>query len=152
VILSQDSPIQILIPFYPPLDESQCKKMDVVKLIKKARVVSSSKPATETEAVINDFISFDFNDEGQDSTNKENGIGVPGGPKGPRSHRHPKDIQHLPRPSLTSVNPSRRELNTSSDPALGNRKRNYEDEIKDAPLLPIRPTSSRPVEGSIVKA
>lgn len=136
----------------PPPDESQRKKMDVVKLIRKARVASSSESATKTEAVADDFISFDFNDEGQDSTDEENGIGVPGAPKGPRSHRHPKDTRHLPSPSLTGVNPSRRELDTSSDPALGSRKRNYNDEIKDAPLLPIKPTSSRSVEGSIVKA
>jgi len=136
----------------PPPDESQRKKMDVVKLIRKARVVSSSEPATKTEVVADDFISFDFNDEGQDSTDEENGNGVPGAPKGPRGHRHPENIRHLPSSNLRGVKPSRHELDTSSDPALGSRKRNYGDEIKDAPLLPIKPTSSKPVGGSIVKA
>lgn len=143
----------------PPPDESQRKKMDVVKLIRKARVVSSSESATKLEAVADDFISFDFDDEdkedldqSQDLTEEENGNGVPGAPKGPRGHRYPEDIRNLRGPNLMGVKPSRRELGTSSDSALGSRKRNYEDEIKDAPLLPIKPTSSRPVGGSILKA
>ena len=143
----------------PPPDESQRKKMDVVKLIRKARVVSSSDSATKTEVVADDFISFDFNDEGkedldqsQDSTIEENGNGVPGAPKGPRGQRHPGDIRNMPGSNLTGLRLSRRGLDTSSDPTLGSRKRNFEDEIKDAPLLPIKPTTSKPAEGLIVEA
>jgi non-canonical poly(A) RNA polymerase PAPD5/7 len=143
----------------PPPDESQRKKMDVVKLIRKARVVSSSGSATKTEAVTDDFISFDFNDEGkedfdqsQDSIDEENGIGVPGAPKGPRGHKHPEDLRHIPNSNPGGVKSIRRVLDTSSDPALGSRKRNFQDVIKDVPLLPIKPTSSKPAGGSIVEA
>lgn len=143
----------------PPPDESQHKKKDVVKLIRKARVISSSESATKTEAVTDDFISFDLNDEGKEdphqsesSSNDENGNGVPGAPKGPRGHMYPEDARHLPSVYLAGAKSSGRELDASSDPALGSRKRNFEDEIKDAPLLPLKRTPSKPAEGSIVKA
>lgn len=42
----------------PPPDESQKKKKDVVKLIRKARIASESK--TKLETPTDDFISFDF--------------------------------------------------------------------------------------------
>jgi non-canonical poly(A) RNA polymerase PAPD5/7 len=47
----------------PPLDEAQRKKKDVVKLIRKARVTASTESMTKTEAVSDDFISFDFDDQ-----------------------------------------------------------------------------------------
>jgi non-canonical poly(A) RNA polymerase PAPD5/7 len=143
----------------PPPDESQRKKMDVVKLIRKARVVSSSELVTKTEAVTDDFISFDFNEESKDdlyqsqsSIEDESGNGVPGAPKGPRSHRHPEIIRNTRISNLMGSKLSVRELDTSSDPALGSRKRNFEDEIKDRPLLPLKRTSMKLADGSVVRA
>jgi non-canonical poly(A) RNA polymerase PAPD5/7 len=73
----------------PPLDEAQRKKKDVVKLIRKARVTASTESMTKTEAVSDDFISFDFDDQDDGSMLAKNlGNGVKGAPTGPRfSHR-----------------------------------------------------------------
>jgi non-canonical poly(A) RNA polymerase PAPD5/7 len=73
----------------PPPDESQRKKKDVVKLIRKARVETNSMSAAKIDAA-DDFISFDFDDEEKDELSErdpfspERGIGVAGAPKGPR--------------------------------------------------------------------
>jgi non-canonical poly(A) RNA polymerase PAPD5/7 len=84
----------------PPPDESQRKKKDVVKLIRKARVTASSENTTKTDAVADDFISFDFDDDDQDDDSmlvQKPGNGVVGAPTGPRlSHRdnaHKQDQQ-----------------------------------------------------------
>lgn len=84
----------------PPPDESQRKKKDVVKLIRKARV--SMENAVKPKAESDDFISFDFGDEDKEESESESGsededsydppeasaVGVPGAPTGPRfSHR-----------------------------------------------------------------
>ena len=72
----------------PPQDETQRKKKDVVKLIRKARVTSSSENAAKTEAVQDDFISFDFGDEHEDEIlAQQPGSGVVGAPTGPKSGR-----------------------------------------------------------------
>jgi non-canonical poly(A) RNA polymerase PAPD5/7 len=87
----------------PPPDESQAKKTDVVKLIRKARVAATAAQATTTrsDAVTSnqDFISLDFAADG--SSLLENA------PKGPKRARL-----------------------DGRDLALGNRKRTYDDEIK----------------------
>jgi non-canonical poly(A) RNA polymerase PAPD5/7 len=75
----------------PPPDESRRKKKDVVKLIRKARVASSSENMTKSEAVADDFISFDFDDDDQAQASamaQQPGNGIEGAPTGPRfSHR-----------------------------------------------------------------
>ncbi|OJJ02874.1 hypothetical protein ASPVEDRAFT_133301 [Aspergillus versicolor CBS 583.65] len=86
----------------PPPDETQNKKVDVVKLIRKARLAASEKPA-KTDAVVSneDFISLaGLVDENETSNPPENA------PTGPKRHLQ------------------------GNDPALGNRKRTYDDEIK----------------------
>lgn len=86
----------------PPPDETQNKKVDVVKLIRKARLAASEKPA-KTDAVVSneDFISLaGLVDENEISNPPENA------PTGPKRHLQ------------------------GNDPALGNRKRTYDDEIK----------------------
>jgi len=102
----------------PPPDESQRKKKDVVKLIRKARVNTSSDSATKTEAATDDFISFDFGDDDQNDAFKENerpAPGVEGAPTGPRfSHRdnahkqEPKSAQGI---YFQPINAARSELN-----------------------------------------
>lgn len=85
----------------PPPDESQTKKRDVVKLIRKARIQSTQIRSEEQNAVASndDFISFDFDDQELDL--------VPANaPRGPRN-LHARD----------------------GDPSLGNRKRTYDDKI-----------------------
>lgn len=144
----------------PPPDESQRKKMDVVKLIRKARVVSSSDAASKTEPVADDFISFDFNDdvevneeESEESLNDQNGSGVPGAPTGPRGFSHLENVQKLTSPNTKDGKSGRSILDTSSDPALGSRKRTINDEIKDGHYPPAKQTfilPKRASDGSIV--
>ena len=78
----------------PPPDESQRKRKDVVKLIRKARVANETKENVGSQAAANvDFISFDFEDDNQSSKresddksdNSDYGKGVPGAPSGPRN-------------------------------------------------------------------
>ena len=68
----------------PPPDESQRKKKDVVKLIRKARVETTSTSTTKVDPA-DDFISFDFGDEGDalqndDHSPDKSGMGVAGAP------------------------------------------------------------------------
>ncbi|KAL1986809.1 hypothetical protein VTN96DRAFT_5462 [Rasamsonia emersonii] len=99
-------------PYYvlPPPDESQTKRPDVVKLIRKARVAAATTaPAvTRTDAVASneDFISFDMEDEDEEDEEDEPEP-PPNAPKGPKNAR-----------------PEER------DGASGKRKRTHDDEIK----------------------
>ncbi|KAL4881407.1 hypothetical protein BJY04DRAFT_207517 [Aspergillus karnatakaensis] len=106
----------------PPPDESQNKKIDVVKLIRKARLQASAQPA-KTDAVVSneDFISLaGLVDEAETSSPPENA------PTGPRRHLQ------------------------GGDPALGNRKRTYDDEIK-GPSRPFgKPLGKFHQDGSII--
>lgn len=104
-------------PYYvlPPPDESQTKKTDVVKLIRKARVAASAAAApavTQTDAVASneDFISFDMDDddvEDEDEEDEDESEPPANAPKGPKNAR-----------------PEER------DGASRKRKRTHEDEIK----------------------
>jgi non-canonical poly(A) RNA polymerase PAPD5/7 len=156
----------------PPIDDSQRKKLDVVKLIRKARVVNASDAAQKTDAVTDDFISFDFDDnevqsqqEPADTAQAEAAPGMPGAPTGPRgqqAYSHREEVKKLLVPSQpvegktfgmgkTSI---QMKMDTTSDPALGSRKRNIDDEIKDAPLIPSmvkKPTPQGPASGAVLK-
>ena len=69
----------------PPVDESQRKKRDVVKLIRKARVAADKENITQNEvAANNDFISFGFEDEQDREEVEVRPPQVPGAPTGPR--------------------------------------------------------------------
>ena len=217
----------------PPPDESQRKKKDVVKLIRKARVEANPTGLAKVDAA-DDFISFDFGDNGKDEVSErdpsspERGIGVAGAPTGPRfSHVTNLHNQKLPAalpaavstrmtsqqaetqvnqalqsrtniqnvqgqvdsqnlPSRTSVqnaqvqrnnenmrygfllpkaglnlaktiSPSKpANLDTTSDPALGSRKRNIRDEIKAVKAAPVlhkvgKGVSKKPVDGTVLR-
>lgn len=72
----------------PPVDESQRKKRDVVKLIRKARVAAEKGNDIQNEvAANNDFISFGFDDE-YTGEHRYDQPGVPGAPTGPRRPDH----------------------------------------------------------------
>jgi non-canonical poly(A) RNA polymerase PAPD5/7 len=91
----------------PPPDESQRKKKDVVKLIRKARVETSSASAAKVEAA-DDFISFDLGDETEDAQDQSyslpSGIGVVGAPTGPRfSHNTNLHNQQPPSAPASAV-------------------------------------------------
>lgn len=143
----------------PPPDESQRKKKDVVKLIRKARVeVNAANTVKATEAAADDFISLDFGGDnfGGQIDGKEDeeedperfGKGVPGAPSGPRaSLQQPQ----APAPSFQAINVPTRDSNAltsnhatmppklsnvvdlTRDDDLGSRKRTANDEIKAPP-------------------
>ncbi len=149
----------------PPVDESQRKRKDVVRIIRKARIVSEKEDAGHSQVVANDdFISFGLEEDvaADDITNPfVNGKGsgkdareFPETPLGPRQfshlhhfHGHDTDYPHCaldaPLPSDSTTPPphqSRGPLVGSYDftldlpdydTALGNRKRTYDDEIRD---------------------
>lgn len=108
----------------PPPSDVSGKKIDVVKLIRKARIAANAaRSATaEGDAVVTneDFISLGLDLGGESSSAPQN---APKGPKG--------------------------ELR-DSDPALGNRKRTHDDEIKGYFRKPQKPIGSFYYDGSII--
>ena len=201
----------------PPPDESQRKKRDVLKLIRKARVNNISDSAAKTEAATDDFMPFDFGDDEEvqelSTFEPQSCNGVEGAPTGPRfSHRDnarqqgsttstplnptnashqeldeggrslktesgkvqngqfsiangsdaPKlDFRSVPNgPSLPAIPTQLASMKISTsidltpDPALGNRKRTFDDEIKGPPKIhgPMNNKGSKPSDGSISKS
>ncbi|KAL4949963.1 hypothetical protein BDW69DRAFT_65851 [Aspergillus filifer] len=106
----------------PPPDETTGKRLDVVKLIRKARLAANAQPAkTDAVASNDDFISLaGLVDEDETNNAPENA------PKGPKRHLQ------------------------GTDPALGNRKRTYDDEIKGPVKLGGKPVSRYSKDGSII--
>jgi non-canonical poly(A) RNA polymerase PAPD5/7 len=103
----------------PPPDESQRKKKDVVKLIRKARVAATSENTTKTGAVSDDFISFDFGDDDQGDDivfTQKPGNGVVGAPTGPRSSN--RDNAHKQDQQSGSLNQVMNQQDRASRPAL----------------------------------
>lgn len=147
----------------PPPDESQRKKKDVVKLIRKARVEAAKDEAAKPEAAADDFISFDFGDEEEkleeDSDDASEQSIPAGAPTGPRfSHKDhiqgqlPSRNQFEDLPATTPV--SSRQNDDES--ALGSRKRTFDDEIKPEdsairppPFIASFATSKKPPRGKI---
>ncbi len=111
----------------PPPDETTRKKIDMVQLIRKARVeAESKKPVIETEA---DFISCDLSDD--EGNRKPAALG-----------KHDQDIEGQPG---AQDNP----IDLTASTSLGNRKRTFDDQIRlpHASLKPVRRTAS---SGTIV--
>jgi non-canonical poly(A) RNA polymerase PAPD5/7 len=128
----------------PPPDESQRKKKDVVKLIRKARVSTGSGKAKAGNEP-GDFISLNFGEESDEEELSEpesepepSGRGVVGAPSGPRAlqepiHAAPTQPRNMPAPLRDIVNTTsnhRGATNFISDDNLGSRKGNAYDEIK----------------------
>lgn len=131
----------------PPPDESQRKKKDVVKLIRKARNTDNSDGVKKVEAETDDFISFDFGDDDikidDNQTPKVGSYGIPpkGAPTGPRNTQEiqppPPSSPPLPtepslpnKPAFSTASKPKAFIDLTSDSALGNRKRTIRDEIK----------------------
>ncbi|KAL8638908.1 MAG: hypothetical protein Q9228_003980 [Teloschistes exilis] len=107
----------------PPVDEPQRKRKDVVKIIRKARIVGEKELTDQSQAAANDdFISFGL--EGDDVSNKENrsssplepesteGRGMPGAPVGPRSFSHLNNLYGVAggAPGIVEARPSASDL------------------------------------------
>lgn len=130
----------------PPPDESQRKKKDVVKLIRKARNTDSADSVKKAEAETDDFISFDFGEDDMkiddNQASKVGSYGIPpkGAPTGPRQREVQPPLPSSPplpnepalpnQPALLTTSKPKEFIGLTSDPALGNRKRTIRDEIK----------------------
>lgn len=91
----------------PPIDDVQRKKKDVVKIIRKARIVAEKQVDPQSQVAANDdFISFGFEDEpsadddspGSTRRDVRLGHGAPGAPSGPGRFSHLNHL-HQGRPS-----------------------------------------------------
>lgn len=145
----------------PPPDESQRKKKDVVKLIRKARVETGG--AAKTDSAAEDFISFDFgnNEDQEEDQDDDDIVELPPVPTGPR-YSHRENIQNVngttqaqfvePAPVPVPVKSQPPIIDLVSDPALGNRKRTRDDEIKGPPLIhkPTLGKKNPPASGKIL--
>ena len=165
----EGAPIAVLVPdvpkwsnpdpytALPPPDESQRRKKDVIKLIRKARVaVQLDESARSQVAANDDFISFDSAEalpvERDDRSGQEPiktfGEGAPGAPSGPKalSHLHnphlppniaPGTIGHAlsapamgPPPASAMTNVSHTNRNDADTESRNQkRKRDEEDEL-----------------------
>ncbi|RAK99714.1 putative topoisomerase family protein TRF4 [Aspergillus ibericus CBS 121593] len=108
----------------PPPDETQAKRVDVVKLIRKARIAATAAQPTQEDPVKTneDFISLSgLGDEDEAGRNAPEGA-----PTGPRRQLEGKDS------------------------AFGNRKRTYDDEIKGVSKKTGKPLSKYYDDGSII--
>lgn len=109
----------------PPPDESRAKRVDVVKLIRKARVEAAQNKPAEGDAVADneDFISFDSIEEAAGTKAPE------GAPTGPKHDSQWKELK---------------------DAASASRKRTYDDEIKGYSKKIGRPLSRFYTDASIL--
>ncbi|KAL8967595.1 MAG: hypothetical protein Q9183_002841 [Haloplaca sp. 2 TL-2023] len=107
----------------PPIDESQRKRKDVVKLIRKARIQTEKGVATKSQVAANDdFISFNLGDDSVSDRSPSPGplepinvdeSGVPGAPSGPRSFAHLSNFRgnvSQGAPGTSSARPSANDL------------------------------------------
>lgn len=172
----------------PPVDESQRKRKDVVKIIRKARIVAEKEVATANQVAANDdFISFgleidpEFDGRARSSSPPEPSgtyqLGVPGAPTGPRGFSHTNNLysasdnNHAPgtnesRPSMSDLGPPpglnngqqtkcnqptvRQDFYPDQAQALGNRKRTFDDDIKNDAVRDVEEMKV-PSKGTVLK-
>ena len=137
----------------PPVDDSQRKRKDVVKLIRKARKEAEVTAAERNQVAANDdFISFGMDDEIpatamelRSSPNVEglesNGIGMPGAPSGPRQFSHLDNLHRSDVPGMSGPYVSAQSLGPPPDLPLSST----------APTDRILPDTALPVVGSSTK-
>ena len=153
----------------PPPDESQRRKKDVVKLIRKARLAVPKDSNTQSQVATNaDFISFNFGndpDPNDHDSNSEIEEVIPGF-QGPSAALQPSNFSHLhnfnrrdvdrPPEEGTSASALKKPISALENPD-GNRKRKRaqegfsEDEIS-IPRPPKRKKGlGRPSDGNIAQ-
>ncbi|KAI4125192.1 MAG: hypothetical protein LQ338_004392 [Usnochroma carphineum] len=117
----------------PPMDEMQRKRKDVVKIIRKARIVAEKEVASENQVAANDdFISFGLqgthvpDDKHRSSSPVElrsrDELGVPGAPTGPRAFSHLNNLHSVAidrAPGTSEHRPSASDLGPPPDSANG---------------------------------
>ncbi len=147
----------------PPEDEPQRKRKDVVKLIRKARVVTSqSGTSTNVVASTDDFISLNFDEDTPMNGNGDTESDVsedtrrvrdqaPTGPSSGRRNQVPTNGARAPGSAQpTLVAGSMGAPPTHTDPALGNRKRTRDDQVKSHPAPQITQKYLKYLDGGVL--
>ena len=144
----------------PCPDDTQQKKRDVVKLIRKARIEESVPKAAATSQAEN-FISFDSSDDGKSEESDEDSYEPqPAPPPPPLAELPPPPSGPMPMPPPPGVPahslPSGATLPKKppphlSDP-LGSRKRTANDVIKPPDYGQLKKATTRPAKGMLVPA
>lgn len=146
----------------PPPGESDRKKKDVVKLIRKARVTTGLEGPTKIDAAQDDFISFDFGAAENNDSEEDEYEPQPfeqSEPGSAKSFSHlenirkfdmpqqpqisaketkevvtqPTSFNSMPAASIQTPKRTPQVLDLTSDPAFGSRKRTANDAIKPPP-------------------
>lgn len=120
----------------PPIDEEQRKRRDVVKMIRKHRMITDEEIRAENEVTANDdFISFGVDEKEDDEDDRET-----------------EPVQVAPvSPEMGRERPGHVDLDIleplDSDPAFGNRKRTHDDRLKGYNQRYVRkkPVGNKPV-------
>ena len=139
----------------PPVDESQRKRKDVVKLIRKARIAADKDKTQNEVSANNDFISFGLEDDNlSEGKNTSPPPQAPTGPRHPTQRSYNATANDAPGTSSMPITistmdpppclPPKPESNfnrgdkITGNGSLGSRKRTYDDEIKaEAPSPPF---------------
>ena len=88
----------------PPPDESQKKKRNVLKLIRRARVTTGDKGQKNQAATNEDFISFGLDEDQNSEDESIHGEGMPGAPSGPRAQNPARVLIETPHYGETEDN------------------------------------------------
>ncbi|KAJ1328248.1 non-canonical poly(A) RNA polymerase PAPD5/7 [Microdochium nivale] len=149
----------------PPNDESR-KKVDMVQLIRKARVEAEGKKGLSEEESA-EFISFDFSDDADEAPTNGNTLAPASAPKGPSAARAPHNLPPRPpsppkyepppppppqdndRSSSSARTRARDTVDMTPSASLGNRKRGIDDKIK-MPHSTLKRVTRAPTTGKIV--
>ncbi|KAL8702088.1 MAG: hypothetical protein Q9224_000172 [Gallowayella concinna] len=161
----------------PPVDEAQRKRKDVVKIIRKARIVAEKETTIENQVAANDdFISFGEIPKSRSPSPSESDQG-PEVPTGPRSFSHLNNLygpHHNGAPGTTELRQSTKDLGPppgltngswakpkpaarrpdlypEQAEALGNRKRTQDDEIKGEAIKMSVRGRKPPASGSLLR-
>lgn len=161
----------------PPPDEQSRKKLNMVQLIRKARVEAEAKKGLDKDESA-DFIACDFSDEdGDEPPTNGNALAPSFAPKGPSASRTPANLPPRPpsphdrRPppppssppppppprddnprtlnGASSKSTGRATVDMTPSAALGNRKRGIDDKIK-MPHATLKRVNRAPTTGKIV--
>ena len=134
----------------PPIDDSQRKRKDVVKLIRKARKEAEATAAERNQVAANDdFISFGMDDEALEMAEdirsssdvdglERNGVGMPGAPTGPRQFSHLENLHNNDVPGISGPYISAQSLGPPPDLS----------ESSSARADKVQPNTGLPVVGS----
>ncbi|KAH7028189.1 uncharacterized protein B0I36DRAFT_365291 [Microdochium trichocladiopsis] len=152
----------------PPPDEQSRKKLNMVQLIRKARVEAEAKKGLDKDESA-DFIACDFSDDDDEPPTNGNSLAPAFAPKGPSASRAPANLPPRPPSPRTHRPPppppppprddeprmangkakGREPVDMTPSASLGNRKRGIDDVIK-MPHATLKRVNRAPTTGKII--